>query len=264
MRIVLDKMVIPDVSYVVRRERLLALVNASVQRQRATLVCGRAGCGKTILAAQVAAEWRDAVAWLKLDAADVDIQSFLGHLVASIVMAGGEVEAPNLEPASEPPTPRAAAETLVAPYYAESPGTTFVDGSDRPQLVLVVDGLDHLYDAGWFEPFFSHLLAVLPRGLHLFATCRALPPLPLWRLRSKQALEVVDEATLGFTEPEARALLAAYDADEILARKVVALGDARASVVDAAVRHAATRTACERSLADRVIGARRHVHPSLV
>jgi len=50
----------------------------------------------------------------------------------------------------------------------------------------------------------------LPSDVHLLITSRNLPPAPLWRMRSKQSLVVMDEETLAFTRAEAVALFESY------------------------------------------------------
>jgi ATP/maltotriose-dependent transcriptional regulator MalT len=52
-------------------------------------------------------------------------------------------------------------------------------------------------------PFFKRLLPLLPADVHLLITSRTMPPAPLWRMRSKQTLSVIDEEALAFTRQEA-------------------------------------------------------------
>jgi ATP/maltotriose-dependent transcriptional regulator MalT len=75
------------------------------------------------------------------------------------------------------------------------------EGRAEPLLIIIED-LHLVYDADWVVPFFRRLLPLLPLEVHLLVTCRSLPPAPLWRLRSKQMLRVVDEAELAFTVEE--------------------------------------------------------------
>ena len=75
----------------------------------------------------------------------------------------------------------------------------------RPLLVL--DGIHHLFDADWFGGLFSILQPSLSRTADLLLLCRSKPPYPLWRLRSKQQLDVIDEKTLAFDREETISLL---------------------------------------------------------
>jgi ATP/maltotriose-dependent transcriptional regulator MalT len=75
----------------------------------------------------------------------------------------------------------------------------------RPLLVL--DGIHHLFDAEWFGGFFNILQPSLAETADLLLLCRSKPPNPLWRLRSKQQLDVIDEKTLAFDRDETMLLL---------------------------------------------------------
>ena len=79
----------------------------------------------------------------------------------------------------------------------------------RP-LLMVIDDLHLIYDAGWVVPFFRRLLPLLPPEAHMLIIGRSLPPTPVWRMRSKQTLCLVEEAALAFTSQEAADLFAGY------------------------------------------------------
>jgi ATP/maltotriose-dependent transcriptional regulator MalT len=75
----------------------------------------------------------------------------------------------------------------------------------RPLLVL--DGIHHLFDADWFGEFFNILQPSLAETADVLLLCRSRPPNPLWRLRSKQQLDLIDEKTLAFDRDETILLL---------------------------------------------------------
>jgi len=77
-------------------------------------------------------------------------------------------------------------------------------------FVLADMDLHLVSDSDWLMLFFGRLLPLLPSDVHVVITSRSLPPAPLWRMRSKQSLVVIDEATLSFTRPEAIALFESY------------------------------------------------------
>jgi LuxR family maltose regulon positive regulatory protein len=108
-------------------------------------------------------------------------------------------------------------------------------------LLLVIDDLHLIYDAEWFGPFFQRFLPLLPAESHLLLLGRTLPPAPLWRLRSKQTLRVIDEPALLFTPTEAVELLAAYGLGAEAAPTLLANTRGRAAAFDAAVRELAAR-----------------------
>jgi hypothetical protein len=81
---------------------------------------------------------------------------------------------------------------------------------DEP-LLIVLDDLHLVYDEEWVAPFFRRLLPLLPTEVHVILIGRGLPPTPLWRMRSKQALRVIEESALAFTLREAEDLSNLYD-----------------------------------------------------
>src|SRR5258708_4344845 len=83
------------------------------------------------------------------------------------------------------------------------------EGRSEP-LLIVVEDLHLVYDADWVVPFFRRVLPLLPANVHLLITCRSLPPAPLWRLRSKQMLRVLEETELAFSLEEVIALFETY------------------------------------------------------
>jgi ATP/maltotriose-dependent transcriptional regulator MalT len=103
-------------------------------------------------------------------------------------------------------------------------------------LLIVLEDLHLIYDAEWVVPFFARLLPLLPRDVHLLITCRSMPPAPLWRMRSKQTLCVVEESSLAFTIDEAKELYRSYGltASEALISFEETRG--RASLLDSVAR----------------------------
>ncbi len=77
-------------------------------------------------------------------------------------------------------------------------------------VLIVIDDLHLIYDAEWVTPFFRRLLPLLPPNVHMLITSRSLPPAPLWRMRSKQTLCVIDEPVLAFSVEEAKKLFESY------------------------------------------------------
>jgi ATP/maltotriose-dependent transcriptional regulator MalT len=85
----------------------------------------------------------------------------------------------------------------------------------REDALIVLDDLHHIFDAEWFGEFFKLLLYSLPMNAHVLLLCRSKPPSPLWRLRSKQVLNVIDEDQLAFTTDETAQLFQAYGCREV-------------------------------------------------
>jgi LuxR family maltose regulon positive regulatory protein len=144
------------------------------------------------------------VAWYKIDAPDADPQIFFNYLVSSIQTCrpgfGLKLLLPLLAVRVTDPSDRLAEAFLYELAESDSAGP----------LLIVIEDLHLVSDSDWLVPFFGRLLPLLPSRVHILVTSRSLPPAPMWRLRSKQSLVVIDEATLAFTRPEAVALFASY------------------------------------------------------
>jgi len=68
--------------------------------------------------------------------------------------------------------------------------------------LIVLDDVHNIFDADWFAEFFVSLLYSLTPEMHLVLLSRTKPPQPLWRVRSKQVLGVIDEKLLAFNLDE--------------------------------------------------------------
>jgi ATP/maltotriose-dependent transcriptional regulator MalT len=67
---------------------------------------------------------------------------------------------------------------------------------------------------------------------------RSLPPAPLWRLRSKQSLDVIEEGALAFTPAEAEELFASYGLSAAEAGQAWEQSHGRAVTLDALAQRA--------------------------
>jgi LuxR family maltose regulon positive regulatory protein len=203
MNLILDKITPPiHAAHIVRR-RLLDLLQTSLNACSATVLNGRAGTGKSTLAEDFAADCRRQIAWYKVDVADADPQTFCKYLTACVQQG---------RPAFRGETlcrlvPEATLEDF--PILAETLVFELLETSGEP-LLIVMEDLHSIYDSEWVAPFFSRLLPLLPSDVHLLITGRGLPPAPLWRMRSKQSLMVIEEPELAFTLPEAIELFKSY------------------------------------------------------
>jgi LuxR family maltose regulon positive regulatory protein len=226
MQIILDKITIPSEEPRLSRVRLLNMLHGSINNCTATVVNGRAGTGKTLLATDFARRCGRRVSWYKVDAADGDLQVFFKYLVESVRQW-------------RPGFGQEALMTLVEtatlediPVLAEAFVYELLERRGEP-LLIVIDDLHLVYDAEWVVPFFRRLLPLLPVEAHMLITGRSLPPAPLWRMRSKQTLCVIEEPTLLFTELEAKRLFASYGLAEAQASAALKQTRGRASTLDA-------------------------------
>jgi LuxR family maltose regulon positive regulatory protein len=183
------------------------------------------------------------VAWYKLDAPDSELAVFFQYLCASVAAerpgfgqktlerVGGQVAAGDVP--------------LLVEYFVYE-----LLESAEP-LLVVVDDLHLVYDAEWMVPFFRRLLPLLPPEVHVILVGRSLPPTPLWRMRSKQTLCVMDEAALAFTLAEARKLFGSYGLPAALAEDALVRTRGRAATLDAQARAASVFEEAQRLAASR-------------
>jgi len=229
MQLILDKIIAPGAPDSISRARLLNLLRTSLNSCTSTVIQGRAGTGKTTLSADFAAKCGRRVAWYKVDAADAELKVFFRYLIESVRAQ---------RPCFDGDALSAVVETATLediPMLAEAFIYELQERVGDP-LLIVVEDLHLVYDAEWVVPFFRRLLPLLPADAHVLITGRSLPPAPLWRMRSKQTLCVIEEQTLSFTEQEAKELFAAYGLGEAQARAAYEETHGRAHSLDAVAK----------------------------
>lgn len=189
----------PNTSEVFDRPWLLGLLDRSIKNSAATLLVGRAGSGKTALAAKFARK-RSNHSWYSIDASDADWNSFQRYFRAALTAGSGSpLVKKAINEVSFSGTP--------VELFADITAALEMDDLDWPG-VIVLDNVHHLFDCSWFEEFFAFLIASLPHTSHVILISRSKPPTPVWRLRSKQVLNVIDERSLAFSPTEAVELFA--------------------------------------------------------
>jgi len=238
-----EKIAVPAFGLRTSRPRLLKLLSANLVSTNATVINGRAGTGKTALAADFARHAGRAVAWYKVDAADNDLRLFCEYLITTVRRQRPRLGAQQLF-------------NLAAEIESDGAGVladalVFQLGETRGEpLLIVIEDLHLVYDADWVVPFFRRWLPLLPSDVHVLITCRSLPPTPLWRLRSKQMLRVVDESELAFTFEEALELFGTYGLSEEHARVAWAQTNGKAATIS---DFASTPGRAGRALADNLL-----------
>ena len=155
--------------------------------RRLMLVSASPGSGKTTLLAGWAAQSREQVAWLTLDAEHNSVTRFRAYLLAAL-----QTVVPGLGRNS----PRALSLTTLLNGLASHPG----------RIVLVLDDYHVITNPAVHEDV-TVMLEGLPPSLHLILSTRVDPPLPIARLRARTQLSEVRTDDLRFTEQEAAVFL---------------------------------------------------------
>ena len=203
LELIIDKISPPAGSPRLSRTRLVKMLEKSMASGTSTVLSGRAGTGKTSLAQDFAQKCGRPVAWYKIDAPDADPTVFFDYLISSIRECRPRFGSTSLTSLSE--LMGVEHMTWLADAFVYELAEAYAD-----PLLIVIEDLHLVSDSSWLVPFFSRLLPLLPSEVHLLITSRNLPAAPLWRMRSKQSLVVMDEATLAFTRSEAIALFESY------------------------------------------------------
>lgn len=222
-------MTIPPEAPPISRQRLLDALQGSLNSGGSTVISGRAGTGKTMLATDFARCCGRRVAWYKVDAPDGDLRVFMEYLVESVAREspgfGGKTLAHHSQSTGQ------SVSALVEAYIQD------LERLEEP-LLVVFDDLHLVYDADWVVPFFQRMLTLLPAEAHMLIMGRGMPPAPLWRLRYKPRLSVINEPMLAFTQAEAEALFTIYGLDAQQATVAFMQTGGRAAALHAAAMRA--------------------------
>src|SRR6266404_9794378 len=248
-----EKTAVPEQSPRTSRSRLCKLLKENLGAYNATIINGRAGTGKTTLAADFARHAGRPVSWYKVDAADSDLRMFCEYLSTTVRGQRLSIDAERLLQITE------TVESDRAELLAEALVFQLSEGKSEP-LLIVIEDLHLVYDADWVVPFFRRLLPLLPAEVHLLISCRSLPPTPLWRLRSKQMLRVLDEEELAFSLDEAIELFQTYGLGAEPARIAWDRTNGRAAAI---AEFGATPGRAGRAIADSLLSLKRSTFTSL-
>lgn len=139
------------------------------------------------------ARGHDHVAWYSVESADAEWNVFANYFASCVLRAVGSKIKVREFISTDRDASQSAIATLLIDLMAEAQTMLL-----HEPLLIVLDGIHHLFDAPWFGQFFELLLSSLPENTNLLLLCRSKPPGPLWRMRSKQQLNVIDEKVLAF------------------------------------------------------------------
>ena len=189
-----EKICRPSFRRILLRPRLSKMLEKSSEQFGATLLLGRAGTGKTALAVDYSQNYEN-IAWYSIESVDRDWKVFSKYFEASFE----ELSKPRSE--QENSFGQDISSKNVS-YFVENMFARLAEKENGKQRLIVLDNAHNVFDSPWFTDFFHSLVCSLTPNNHLLVLSRSQPPLPLWRLRSKQALGVVNEKLLLFNSVE--------------------------------------------------------------
>jgi ATP/maltotriose-dependent transcriptional regulator MalT len=207
-----EKLTVPRYNGHILRPRLNQMLQKSSRQFGSTLILGRSGTGKTALVSEFARQYQK-VAWYSIESADNSWEVFARYFASSFnepLIKGELLEESILT--SEPTD-------LEVSYFIESLFFRLgVFDSKIPRLI-VLDNAHYIFDTSWFNTFCSTLINCLTHGTYLLLISRSDPPLPIWRMRSKQVLGVINEKMMAFNLGETKKLFEDYGLPEAEAEK---------------------------------------------
>lgn len=220
-----SKITIPSICSVIERPRITELLERGAERCVANMISGRSRTGKTAAAVNLASKYKK-VAWFSVDSSDTGWPVFAAYLQTSVLRAAfGDRSRQRANVASCSSTEEGISEFLTKLFGKATPK------KDSEPMLIVLDNLHHVFDADWFAIFFDLLLHSLDPAINLLLLCRGKPPLPLWRLRSKQLLNVIDEKVLSFDLGETKSLYERLGLPSITAKAAFTISFGRAGKI---------------------------------
>ncbi len=195
IRILNSKLLIPDISGTVRREKLLPFLE-EIQKKRLTSVVAGTGYGKSTLVAQMVRDSGIKTVWYHLDESDKDLVTFISYLVSGIKKHfrefGGETIR-RMEWIQNPKSERTAILTMLVSEVEET-----VDG----EMFIVLDNYYCIQDSDEIIESIEFFLDYLPSWIHLVIVSRVDPNLRLSKLRSSRNMVDLRTEDLAFTMAE--------------------------------------------------------------
>ena len=195
-----EKLRIPTADSLIERPRISDLLRKSVDQFPATLISGRSGTGKTAIAAGFAANIEN-VSWYSVEPTDIEWSAFSSYFDASLSKSNAASGNIRVRAQNE----KCVLEVGIAQFMEDHFSSVRAEAGTGKSLI-VLDDIHHIFDAIWFDDFFTQLLYSLPSDIHVLFLCRSKPVMPLSRLRSKQMLDVIDEKVIAFDANETNSL----------------------------------------------------------
>ncbi|MDQ2904797.1 MAG: LuxR C-terminal-related transcriptional regulator [Chloroflexota bacterium] len=186
----------PPQAALIPRERLLALLDAGLER-KLTLLSAPAGSGKTTLLTQWLAARKRRVAWLSLDSEQNGPQRFLAYLIGALRRVHPDLGRDIL------------ASIQVEGQTALSEGMVLLlnELAALPSHITIILDNYHLIESQYIHSALKMLLDHLPAHVHMIIAGRSEPPGLLVRLRACGQLTELGTSALRLTREELEELL---------------------------------------------------------
>jgi LuxR family maltose regulon positive regulatory protein len=182
---------------IIKRDRLIERLRSNLDLS-ASFVCAGQGWGKTTVAAEFINSAGVASAWYDLDSSDADIAVFFQYLVRAVQQTSPDFGHSTLNLLSSGIDPRS--EQLAELFLYELSEVV------EHQLIVVLDNIHHTFTTPWSLPVLYRILQLLPENVHFVLLARVAPGFTFSRLRSKQAMDLLDDRALAFNGREVREL----------------------------------------------------------
>ena len=177
----------------IRRRRIVERLRSNITLS-ASFICAGPGWGKTTAAAEFVNNVDVPAVWYDLDPSDADVAVFFQYLVRAVQQAVPDFGHNTLSLLRSGGDSRF--EQLADLFLFE------LSEIVKPNLIVVLDNIHHIFSSEWSEPVLYRLLNLLPEGIHLALLARAQPGFTFSRMRSKQVLDQIDADVLTFNRGE--------------------------------------------------------------
>jgi LuxR family maltose regulon positive regulatory protein len=186
----------PAKGKILRRERLLSMLNANLDK-KLILICADAGYGKTTLLAQFCHELQYPYIFYDLDSQDSETAIFFNYLIAGVRKHFPDFGHRVKNVVSE----KRGHEIIVGTFINE-----FVEKT-KDEFYIILDDYHRLQRNRKIAIIINYFLRHLPANLHIVISSRTTPPIYLSYYLAKQELLHLGKEHLQFDLKETRALL---------------------------------------------------------
>jgi DNA-binding SARP family transcriptional activator len=195
IRVLESKLLTPQTSETIKRERLLFLLASIPKRRLATVVAG-AGYGKTTAVAQVSAHLNLTTVWYRLDESDRDFATFLSYLIAGIRQYFPEIGAETAGKLEGDKNLSKELESVLTTFLSE------IEELVEQEFIIVLDDYHTVQDSQEIRKAVAFLLKHAKPNVHFILISRANVDLPLSRLQAMREVIEITEDDLAFTVHE--------------------------------------------------------------